>query len=57
MRLARVAPWVGLALVSAPLLVSIVVLFFIGGRFHAVGDQALDEMLTRDVGHHAVYLG
>jgi len=56
-RFAGAAPWTGLALVSVPFLVSIVVLLSIGGRFHAVSDQALEEMLTRDVGHHAVLLG
>ena len=54
---AGAVPWAGLTLVLVPFFVAIVELFVIGGKFHAVGDQALDEMLTRDVGHHAVLLG
>jgi hypothetical protein len=54
---ARAVPWIGLAIALVPFLVSIVVLLIIGGRFHAVSDQAIDEMLTRDVGRHMVLLG
>ena len=54
---ARALPWVGLAFASVPFLVAIVALLIIGGRFHAVSDQAIDEMITRDVGRHAVLLG
>lgn len=53
----RSVPWIGLAFVLVPFLAAIVGLLPVGGRFHAVSDQAIDEMLARDVGRHMVLLG
>ncbi len=47
-----------LAIVLAPLVVSAFELIFgEGRRFHAVSDNALNELHTRDVGHRAVLIG
>jgi hypothetical protein len=45
----------GFALV--PFIVAAVQLLTISSRFHAAGDNALNELRTRDVGRHAVTLG
>src|SRR5262245_9804635 len=50
-------PWIDLALVLVPFLAAIIGLVAIGSRFHAIADQANEEMLVRDVGHHAVLVG
>ncbi len=47
-----------LVLLICPLLVSAgVLLFDVGSKFHALDDNALNELQTRDVGRHLVLLG
>jgi hypothetical protein len=56
-RAERAVPWIDLALLLVPFATAVVVLVAIGSTFHAVSDQAYEEMLVRDVGHHAVLVG
>src|SRR5262245_56675304 len=53
----RLVPLLSLIVVLMPFVVLVVALLHIGGRSHAVSDQALDELLTRDVGRYSVLLG
>jgi hypothetical protein len=50
-------PWIDLGLVLVPFVAVIVGLLSIGSSFHALGDQADEEMFVRDIGHHAVLVG
>jgi hypothetical protein len=56
-RVVRAASWIALVFVLLPFVVLTVALIHVGGHFHAVSDQALEELQTRDVGHHFVQLG
>jgi hypothetical protein len=56
-RVVRVWSWVALVFVLVPFVVLIVAMVHVGGQFHAVSDQALEELQARDVGHHFVRLG
>jgi hypothetical protein len=50
--------WIALGLVVLPLAVSAVVLLIrVGSSFHAIADNAQNELHTRDVGRHLVMLG
>jgi len=50
--------WAGLGLLLVPLLVSAwVQMVRVGSSFHAVSDNGLNELHTRDVGRHLVTLG
>jgi hypothetical protein len=50
--------WIALGLLVLPLVVSAgVLLIRVGSSFHALGDNAQNELHTRDVGHHLVTLG
>ncbi len=50
--------WILVAVVLVPLVVAAVRLFTsLGGGFHATGDNALNELIVRDVGSHAVLTG
>ncbi len=54
----RWASWVTVGLVLLPLVVSAAVLLLrVGPGFHALSDNAQNEILTRDVGRHLVLLG
>jgi hypothetical protein len=53
----RATGWILLALVLLPFLVLVVSLLHEGSHFHAVSDQATEELQTRDVGRHFVTLG
>jgi hypothetical protein len=48
---------IALGLLLVPLIVAAGVLVRVSSGFHAVGDIALSELHTRDVGRHAVLLG
>lgn len=50
--------WLAVGLVVLPLVVSAAVLLLrVGAGFHALSDNAQNELLTRDVGRHLVLLG
>jgi hypothetical protein len=51
------ARWAALTLVLLPLLCSAVALVANARAFHPAGDHATNELLTRDVGRHAVLIG
>jgi hypothetical protein len=53
----RVLRWLALLLVLLPFVVLIARLVHVGSGFHAVSDQALEELQTRDVGRHMVLIG
>jgi hypothetical protein len=49
--------YIALGLLLVPSIVSLAVLAGLGSGFHAVGDNALNELHIRDVGRHVVYVG
>ncbi len=50
--------WILVAIILAPFVVAAVHLFTsLGGGFHATGDNALNELIVRDVGSHPVLTG
>jgi hypothetical protein len=56
-RVVRVASWTALGFVLLPFIVLIIAMVRVGGHFHAVSDQALEELQARDVGRHFAQLG
>ncbi len=52
------AEWLMLALVLAPFVVGFfAVVFGVGSDYHALADNAINELRVRDIGHYSVLLG